>query len=186
MHEPALASVVDGILVEFVGMKLSPTHTPVTEVCTRSWVSIELLDGLYVSWSTIHLVPSSAKSFSSSLFQSSSKSSSSLLVQTSSIASLWFLVMPCSKIFLSLLFKPSPKSFSSPLSQASTKFPSFSSSKLPSSLLALPFKSHSSRIFPLSHFPSLSHLQLNLRALNSTSALQLIGSTLGGGVSVFL
>lgn len=41
--EPATSYVVNGILVEFVGLNWMPVHTPTTEVSAVSWVSDDLL-----------------------------------------------------------------------------------------------------------------------------------------------
>lgn len=67
--EPASASVIQGILVEFVGMDWSPAHTPFTE---------EIFAGLQSP-----LVLSSSKSSSSLLVQPSSKLPSSPMLKPS-------------------------------------------------------------------------------------------------------
>lgn len=41
--EPASASVLEGILVELIGMDWSPAHTPVAEVHKQSRSSMELI-----------------------------------------------------------------------------------------------------------------------------------------------
>lgn len=41
--EPATVPVVEGILVEFIGMDWSTAHTPIPQVHTQSWVAEELM-----------------------------------------------------------------------------------------------------------------------------------------------
>lgn len=127
----ALASVVEGILVEFGGINWSLAHTPIAVVRAMIWVPEELfyneLDEEVFAGLQSRLVPSSSKSVQSSLDKTTSKTAPSRLSHC------WISSVPSRPFVMD-----SPPSLPFPPSQSKPSSSYASSQLFPFSSLASP------------------------------------------------